>query len=96
VKYIQRGVNSTDLYAKKASHLALATVVEGCSLYIRAHYLESFLQYIYKGVTDPEPVVRNAALYALGQFSEHQQVSFCIHNKIMFFFLLCKRIVSFV
>lgn len=70
------------MYAKKASHLALAVVVEGCSECIRTKYLESFLHCICEGITDPAGVVRNAALFALGQFSEHLQVSSsCIHSK---------------
>ncbi|KAJ4431592.1 hypothetical protein ANN_20191, partial [Periplaneta americana] len=73
LQHIQRGLEGTDLYAKKASHLALAVVVEGCSECIRTKYLESFLQCICKGITDPAGVVRNAALFALGQFSEHLQ-----------------------
>ncbi|KAJ9579600.1 hypothetical protein L9F63_004785, partial [Diploptera punctata] len=70
---VQKGLNGTDLYAKKASHLALAVIVEGCAESIRTKYLESFLQCICKDITNPAGVVRNAALFALGQFSEHLQ-----------------------
>lgn len=73
------------MYAKKASHLALAVVVEGCSECIRTKYLELFLQCISKGITDPAGVVRNAALFALGQFSEHLQVC-CSHTNSNFRF----------
>jgi hypothetical protein len=73
------------LYAKKASHLALAVVVEGCSECIRTKYLESFLQCICKGITDPAGVVRNAALFALGQFSEHLQVGSRTQQKFEIF-----------
>ena len=31
---------------------------------------------MYKGLSDPSPIVRNASLFALGQFSEHLQVSY--------------------
>lgn len=51
----------------------MAVLAEGCSEYIRSKYLESFLQCICQGITHPSPVVRNAALFALGQFSEHLQ-----------------------
>lgn len=61
------------MYAKKASYLAIAVLAEGCSEHIRTKYLQSFLQCICKGITDPNAVVRNAALFALGQFSEHLQ-----------------------
>lgn len=63
-----------DLYAKKAAYLTMAVLAEGCADCIRSKYLKSFLQCICKGITDPNAVVRNAALFALGQFSEHLQV----------------------
>jgi len=58
---------------KKASYVAIAVLAEGCAEYIRLNYLEYFLRCICRGITDPSPIVRNAALYALGQFSEHLQ-----------------------
>ncbi|XP_021926547.1 importin-4-like isoform X1 [Zootermopsis nevadensis] len=73
LQHIQRGLEGTDLYAKKASYLALAAVVEGCCDCIRTKHLESFLQCICKGITDQVAIVRDAALFALGQFSEHLQ-----------------------
>jgi len=80
LQHVQKGLESTDVYAKKASHLALAVVVEGCSECIRTKYLELFLKCISKGITDPAGVVRNAALFALGQCSEHLQVSSSLTN----------------
>lgn len=58
---------------KKASYVAIAVIAEGCAEYIRSNYLEFFLRCICQGITDSSPIVRNAALYALGQFSEHLQ-----------------------
>lgn len=66
-------MQGTDVYAKKASYLTMAVLAEGCSEYIRTKYLESFLRCTCQGISDPIPVVRNAALFALGQFSEHLQ-----------------------
>lgn len=37
--------------------------------------LPPLLQIVCKGLEDPSQVVRNAALFALGQFSENLQVS---------------------
>lgn len=51
----------------------MAVLAEGCSEYIRSKYLESFLRCICQGIAHPAPVVRNAALFALGQFSEYLQ-----------------------
>ena len=67
------GLGGDDIYAKKASYLAMAVLAEGCAEYIRNRYLSSFLERICRGITDSAPVVRNAALFALGQFSEHLQ-----------------------
>lgn len=71
--HVHKGLNGTDLYARKAAHLALAVIVEGCAESIRTKYLQSFLECICKDITNPAGVVRNAALFALGQFSEHLQ-----------------------
>lgn len=73
LRYIEPGLQGTDIYAKKAAYVAMAVLAEGCCEYIRSKYLESFLRCICQGITHPSPVVRNAALFALGQFSEHLQ-----------------------
>ncbi|XP_076170729.1 importin-4 [Ptiloglossa arizonensis] len=73
LQYIEPSLQGTDIYAKKASYLAMAVLAEGCSEYIRTKYLESILRCTCQGITDSIPVVRNAALFALGQFSEHLQ-----------------------
>ncbi|KAJ8668090.1 hypothetical protein QAD02_009753 [Eretmocerus hayati] len=73
LQHIENGLKGNDMYAKKASYLSMAVLAEGCSEFIRSKYLETFLQCICQGITDPAPVVRNAALFALGQFSEHLQ-----------------------
>ena len=38
--------------------------------------LQGMLQQVYIGMADPSGDVRNAAMFALGQFSEHLQVSY--------------------
>lgn len=73
VKHIEPGLQNNDICAKKASYLAMAVLAEGCSEYIRLKYLQDFLQCICQGITDNSPIVRNAALFALGQFSEYLQ-----------------------
>ena len=40
------------------------------------------------GVNDPELLVRNAALFAIGQFSEHLQVSMCEMRELLCHFIL--------
>jgi len=73
LQHIEPGLDSTNVYAKKASYVAIAILAEGCSEYICSMYLKSFLRYICIGIKDSTLMVRNAALYALGQFSEHLQ-----------------------
>ncbi|KAK2578828.1 hypothetical protein KPH14_002445 [Odynerus spinipes] len=73
LRHIEPSLQGSDIYAKKSSYLAMAVLAEGCSEHIRTKYLESFLRCICQGITDAAPVVRNAALFALGQFSEHLQ-----------------------
>lgn len=45
-------------------------------------YLGSLVQFIYSGLTADDHNVKNAALFAIGQFSEHLQVS--ISHKLLF------------
>lgn len=73
LQYIQPGLAGNDLYVKKAAYLSMAMLSEGCADYIRTKHLEQFLRYVCKGITEQSSVVRNAALFALGQFSEYLQ-----------------------
>lgn len=73
LEHVEPALKGDNLYAKKAAYLAMAVLVEGCSDYIRNKYLEQFLKCVVQGITDNAGVVRNAALFALGQFSEHLQ-----------------------
>lgn len=71
---IEPAVQGDDVYAQKAAYLALAVLAEGCSECIRKKYLEAFLKCVYGGINSPQLPVKNAALFALGQFAEHLQV----------------------
>ncbi|CAG2058168.1 unnamed protein product [Timema podura] len=73
LQYVEPSLQGDDVYKQKASYLTMAVLAEGCAEHIRTKYLESFLQCICKGIRAPIGVVRNAALFALGQFSEHLQ-----------------------
>lgn len=73
LKHIEPSFRGNEIYAKKASLLSIAVLAEGCAEYIRKKYLKDFLCCICQGIGEPSPVVRNAALFALGQFSEHLQ-----------------------
>lgn len=64
---------SNDPLQKKASYLSIAVIAEGCSSAICKKYLRPLLDVIKTGITDANPIIRNSALFALGQFSEHLQ-----------------------
>ncbi|KAL7033982.1 hypothetical protein ACKWTF_007804 [Chironomus riparius] len=64
---------SNDPLQKKAAYLSIAVIAEGCSSTICKKYLRPLLDCIKTGITDPNPIIRNSSLFALGQFSEHLQ-----------------------
>lgn len=65
--------SSHDPLQKKAAYLSIAVIAEGCSSAICKKYLRPLLDCIKTGITDANPIIRNSALFALGQFSEHLQ-----------------------
>ncbi|XP_033755786.1 importin-4-like [Pecten maximus] len=73
MKIVEPAVLSETSSHRRAAYLALAVVAEGCADYITNKHLQAVLQCVVKGLNDPEPQVRNSALFALGQFSEHLQ-----------------------
>ncbi|XP_050398948.1 importin-4 [Patella vulgata] len=58
---------------RKAGYIAMAVIVEGCADHIMNKHLKAVLHCVCKGLNDSDNTVRNAALFALGQFSEHLQ-----------------------
>lgn len=64
---------SNDPLKKKAAYLSIAVIAEGCSSTICKKYLRPLLDCIKTGITDPNAIIRNSSLFALGQFSEHLQ-----------------------
>jgi importin-4 len=64
---------SLDPQQKKAAYLSIAVIAEGCASTICKKYLRPLLDCIKTGITDGNPIIRNSALFALGQFSEHLQ-----------------------
>ncbi|KAF0294994.1 Importin-4 [Amphibalanus amphitrite] len=73
LQHVQLLLESNDEYQRKAAFLALAMTAEGCSERVRTKYLAGWLQHVCAGIQHPSTVVRNAALFALGQFAEHLQ-----------------------
>ena len=82
--HLSPALNSSDPTLLKGAYEALAVSAEGCSDHIRKKYLTTFLKYLDSGIKHSMPVVRNSALYALGQFSEFMQPDICKYaNEIL-------------
>ncbi|XP_061445058.1 importin-4 isoform X2 [Rhineura floridana] len=64
---------SANPYHRKAGLMCLAVLAEGCGDHIRHKHLQPMLQVVCRALSDESQVVRNAALFALGQFSENLQ-----------------------
>uniref|UniRef100_A0A8D2Q743 Importin 4 n=1 Tax=Varanus komodoensis TaxID=61221 RepID=A0A8D2Q743_VARKO len=64
---------SPNPYHRKAGLMCLAVLAEGCGDHIRKKHLKPMLQVVCQALSDENQVVRNAALFALGQFSENLQ-----------------------
>ncbi|XP_059564700.1 importin-4 isoform X2 [Myotis daubentonii] len=70
---LEEALRSENPYQRKAGLLVLAVLSDGASDHIRQRLLLPLLQIVCKGLEDPSQVVRNAALFTLGQFSENLQ-----------------------
>lgn len=73
MKNVEPLLQSASKFERSAGLVAIAVISEGCSEYIKNNHLTSLLQAVYNGVKDSERLVRNSALFAIGQFSEHLQ-----------------------
>ncbi|XP_020823937.1 importin-4 [Phascolarctos cinereus] len=72
---LDEALHGENPYQRKAGLLVLAVLSDGAGDYIRQRLLTPLLQIVCKGLADPSQVVRNAALFAMGQFSENLQPS---------------------
>ncbi|XP_066483155.1 importin-4 [Tiliqua scincoides] len=70
---MEPAVLSPNPYHRKAGLMCLAVLAEGCGDHIRNKHLQPMLQVVCRALSDESQVVRNAALFALGQFSENLQ-----------------------
>nr|XP_020018519.1 importin-4 isoform X2 [Castor canadensis] len=77
---LEEALRSENLYQRKAGLLVLAVLSDGAGDHIRQRLLSPLLQIVCKGLEDPSQVVRNAALFALGQFSENLQPHICSYS----------------
>uniref|UniRef100_A0A672T601 Importin 4 n=1 Tax=Sinocyclocheilus grahami TaxID=75366 RepID=A0A672T601_SINGR len=71
--FTQTCLSSENPYERKGGLMCMAVLAEGCADHIRTKMLSSMLQTVCRSLSDNNQVVRSAALFALGQFSEHLQ-----------------------
>ena len=68
LEVVGQAMNSPDKYRRKAAMVVLYMLVEGCSETLRP-LLPEILPVMYKGLEDPEMLVREHACLALAEFS---------------------------
>ncbi|XP_046842759.1 importin-4-like isoform X2 [Xenia sp. Carnegie-2017] len=73
MQLIEPALSHSNPYQRKAAIVSLAVLSEGCADYIKNRHLETTLHIVCQALSDQNDVVRNAALFALGQFAEHLQ-----------------------
>merc|ERR1719187_1827059 len=66
---VEPALKSQNPYQVKGAYLALAMIAEGCADTLRTKHLNALLQCISQGITSENQVIRNAALFTLGQFA---------------------------
>lgn len=80
LQLLDPALKNNDPLEKKAAYLCIAVIAEGCSEAICSKYLRPLLDVIKTGITDVDPLIRNSALFALGQFSEYLQPEISQHS----------------
>ncbi|KAB7499986.1 Importin-4 [Armadillidium nasatum] len=70
---VDMSFKSDDPLQIKGAYLSLAMIAEGCADTLRTKHLNQLLQCISRGISSEQQVVKNSALFALGQFAEHLQ-----------------------
>ncbi|XP_004864159.1 importin-4 isoform X2 [Heterocephalus glaber] len=91
---LEEALRSESPYQRKAGLLVLAVLSDGAGDHIRQRLLPPLLKIVCKGLEDPSQVVRNAALFALGQFSENLQPHISSYSgEVMPLLLACLKSV---
>ncbi|KAK0045008.1 importin-4 [Biomphalaria pfeifferi] len=70
---VEACLKSPEASTRRAAYLIMAVIVEGCGDFVMTRMLSQMLHTVCQGLSDPSHIVRNAALFAVGQFSEHLQ-----------------------
>ncbi|XP_060660093.1 importin-4-like [Drosophila nasuta] len=73
LQLLEPALQNPDHLRRRAAFLCIAVIAEGCTEAICNKYMQVMLNIIKSGIVDASPLVRIAAFFALGQFSEHLQ-----------------------
>ncbi|KAM8709540.1 hypothetical protein ACLKA7_016358 [Drosophila subpalustris] len=73
LQLLEPALQNADHLRRRGAFLCIAVIAEGCSEAICNKYMQVMLNIIKGGIVDASPMVRIAAFFALGQFSEHLQ-----------------------
>ncbi|KAH8372416.1 hypothetical protein KR093_011406, partial [Drosophila rubida] len=73
LQLLEPALQNPDHLRRRAAFLCIAVIAEGCTEAICNKYMQVMLNIIKGGIVDSSPLVRIAAFFALGQFSEHLQ-----------------------
>ncbi|KAH8302534.1 hypothetical protein KR044_008005 [Drosophila immigrans] len=73
LQLLEPALQNPDHLRRRAAFLCIAVIAEGCTEAICNKYMQVMLNIIKGGIVDASPLVRIAAFFALGQFSEYLQ-----------------------
>ncbi|XP_033160638.1 importin-4 [Drosophila mauritiana] len=77
LELLEPALQSPEPVLRRSSFICMGVIAEGCSEAIGKKYLQVMLNIIKAGVLDSVMLVRTAAFFALGQFSEFLQPTIC-------------------
>ncbi|XP_028409936.1 importin-4-like [Dendronephthya gigantea] len=73
MQLVEPALTHSNPYHRKAALISLAVLAEGCADFVQEKHLQTVLHVVCQALSDHHIVVRNAALFALGQFAEYLQ-----------------------
>ncbi|KQS44093.1 importin-4 isoform X3 [Drosophila erecta] len=77
LQLLEPALQSPQPVLRRSSFICMGVIAEGCSEAIGNKYLEVMLNIVKAGIFDSVMLVRVAAFFALGQFSEYLQPTIC-------------------
>lgn len=80
MEYVKHFIQSNNPNERRAALNVLAVIAEGCSD-VLSENIEPLLQFVYKGFSDSDNKVQEAACICLGQFATHLQPNILEHHE---------------